>query len=105
MQITIPQFLKLAAKSTINIENYLNASVILESVGNPTNPTENITTGTILNDEFVDMASKIISYMNSNGTAPNNITDTSVGSIRAMNPSFTCSLRLWNHTTALNTSG
>ena len=81
IQITIPQFLKLAAKSVINIENYLNASVILESVGNPTNPTENITTGTILNDEFVDMASKIISYMNSNGTAPNNITDTSVGSI------------------------
>ena len=80
-QVSMPQFLKLAAKSIINIENYLNISVILDSVGNPANPTENITSGTILNGEFVDMAGKIITYMNSNGTAPNNVTDTSVGSI------------------------
>ena len=29
IQITMPQFLKLVAKSVINIENYLNASAIL----------------------------------------------------------------------------
>ncbi len=82
LQITMSQFLKLAAKSIINIENYFNTSVILDSVENPpTSPTENITIGTILNDEFVDIATKIKSYMNINGTAPNNITDTSIGNI------------------------
>lgn len=80
-QITVPQFLKLAAKSVINIENYLYTSVILDNVGNPTNHTENITSGTILSEEFVDMATNIKSYMNSNGIAPNNLTNTSVGDV------------------------
>lgn len=80
-QISIPQFLNLLVKSVKNIENYLNTSIILENVGNPTNPTENMTIGTILSDEFVDMATKIKSYIDTNGTAPNNITDTSIGEV------------------------
>jgi parallel beta-helix repeat protein len=77
--VSMPQFLKLTAKAIINIESYLNTSIILDSVGNPTNPTENITSGTIFNDEFVDMANYIKSYMDSHGAAPNNVTNTSIG--------------------------
>ncbi len=78
-QVSMPQFLKLLVNSVINIENYLNTSVILENVGNPSNPTENINIGNIYNSEFVDMATKIKSYMDTNGTAPDNITDISIG--------------------------
>ncbi|MGC9517427.1 MAG: pseudomurein-binding repeat-containing protein [Methanomicrobiales archaeon] len=77
--ISMPQFLNLLSKAVINIESYLNTSIILDSVGNPTNPTENIASGTILSHEFVDIANKILSYMDSNGIAPSNVTDTSLG--------------------------
>lgn len=78
--ISMPQFLKLAAKSIINIQNYLNISIILDNVGEPTDSIENITVGTITSYEFVDIANKITSFMNSNGTAPSNISDISLGS-------------------------
>jgi parallel beta-helix repeat protein len=78
-QITMTQFLKLSAQSVLNIGNYLNTSVILETVGTPNSPYENITCGVILSSEFMDLADKTISYINSNGRAPNNITDTSLG--------------------------
>ena len=77
--VSMPQFLKLLAKSVINIENYLNASVILDSAGAPAISTENITCGTIFNDEFVDMATYIKSYMDSHGIAPSNVSNTSLG--------------------------
>ncbi len=79
--VTVPQFLKLTAKAIINIESYLNTSIILDNAGSPTGPAENITSGTILSDEFVDMANYIRSYMDSHGTAPNNVTNTSIGDI------------------------
>lgn len=79
-QVTMPQFLKLSAISTINIENYLKTSVILETVGAPTSPNENITSGTIYSGEFVDMANRIISYLDTHGNAPPNVTNTSLGS-------------------------
>jgi parallel beta-helix repeat protein len=77
--VTMPQFLKLTANAIINIESYLNTSIILDSAGAPTGPAENITSGTIVNSEFVDMAKYIKSYMDSHGTAPNNVTNTSIG--------------------------
>ncbi len=78
--VTMPQFLKLTAQSVLNIENYLNTSVILETVTAPSSPSENITSGIIYRDEFVDMAKEVLSYMNSHsGATPNNISDTSLG--------------------------
>jgi parallel beta-helix repeat protein len=77
--VSMPQFLKLSAKAIINIENYLNTSIILDSAEAPTGSIENITSGTIFSDEFVSMAKHIKSYMDSQGTAPNNVTNTSIG--------------------------
>ena len=79
-QITVPQFLKLSTNSVINVENYLNTSIILSNVGAPTSSVEDITSGTIANDEFVDIATTIKTYMDSNGVAPGNVFDTSLGS-------------------------
>ena len=78
-QITMPQFLKISVKAVINIENYLNTSITLDGVGGPTNSTENITSGTVVSDEFLDMANYIKSYIDLHGTAPNNVTNTSLG--------------------------
>lgn len=78
-QVTMPQFLKLLSKTIINIENYFDASVTLDSVNSPTGISENITSGTILSSEFIDMATKVKSYIDSNARAPGNLTDTSIG--------------------------
>lgn len=64
-QITVPQFLKLSTNSVINVENYLNTSIILSNIGAPTSSVEDITSGTIANDEFVDIATTIKTYMDS----------------------------------------
>ena len=78
--VSMPQFLKLSAEAVVNIENYLKNSLVLESVGAPASPTENLAPGTIYNGEFVDMAEEVLSYIDSNGKAPGNVTDTSLGS-------------------------
>jgi len=78
-QVSMSQFLKLTAQSVINIENYLNTAIILKAVSAPSSPTENITSGTIYSDEFTDIAKNVISYIDSHGTAPKNISDTSLG--------------------------
>jgi len=78
-QITMPQFLNLLVKSTINIENYMKTSVILENVNTPSNSTENMTSGTVLSSDFLDMAFTIKNYMDSNGMAPNNVSDICLG--------------------------
>lgn len=78
-QVTMPQFLKLLSKTVINIENYFDVSVTLDSVNSPTGISENITSGAILSSEFTDMATKVLSYIDSNARAPGNLTDTSIG--------------------------
>jgi parallel beta-helix repeat protein len=78
-QVSMSQFLKLTAQSVINIENYLNTAIILGSVSAPSSPTENIISGTIYSDEFTDIAENVISYIDSHGTAPKNVSDTSLG--------------------------
>jgi parallel beta-helix repeat protein len=80
-QITMPQFLKLSVNSVINIESYLNTSIILDNLGSPTNASaENITVGTLSNDEFLGIATEINKYIDSNQNAPNNVYNTSLGS-------------------------
>jgi len=78
-QVSMSQFLKLTAQSVINIENYLNTAIILKAVSAPSSPTENITSGNIYSDEFTDMAENVISYIDSHGVAPKNVSDTSLG--------------------------
>jgi trimeric autotransporter adhesin len=77
--VSMPQFLKLSVKSVLNVYGYLNTSIVLENVGSPTDPKETINSGIILNNEFVDMAKTIKTYMDSNGSAPSYASNTSLG--------------------------
>ena len=80
--VSMSQFLKLSAKCVININSYLYTSIILEDVKDPGNVTENMIPGPMNNDEFVDIATKTVTYIDSHSkTAPNNIRDTSLGTI------------------------
>ena len=77
-QVTIPQFLKLATTSLLNIKgNY----AFLLNYGVPSTPSENMTSGIINATEFMNIASSVNSFMDSNGKAPNYVTS-SEGNIR-----------------------
>ncbi len=78
-QVTTPQFLQLATTMLLNIEGNLNTSIVLGSVGNATNSTEDIVSGDISYDEYMDIAQYVKSYIDSNGTAPDYAYQTSLG--------------------------
>jgi parallel beta-helix repeat protein len=78
-QISMSQFLKLATTALLNMDGYLNTSIVLGSVGNATNSTEDIVSGDMTYDEYMAIAQYTKSYMDSNGTAPNYAYQTSLG--------------------------
>ncbi|MCE7698659.1 MAG: Ig-like domain-containing protein [Methanobacterium paludis] len=79
-QVTMPQFLQLLTTALLNRESNLNTSIVLESIGNATNSTEDITSGDIQYSEYIDIAKDAKKFMDSNGTAPNYAYQTSLGS-------------------------
>lgn len=79
IQVSMPQFLKLATKAVLNINNEITTSILLGNVGNAPNPTENMTNGIILDDEFIEMASIIKSFTDANRYAPNYLSNISLG--------------------------
>jgi len=79
IQVTMAQFLKLSVKTVLNIDNELNTTVTLGYFTNPQTSEDNITYGVMLDDEFIDMASIINSYMNINGYAPCYVSNISLG--------------------------
>lgn len=70
-QITMPQFLQLLNTCILQINNKKITSVTLESTDSPLNPTENLNSGNIYKSEYIDLATRIQNYLNSNGRAPN----------------------------------
>ena len=79
-QVTMPQFLQLLTTTMLNRESNLNTSIVLGSIGNATNSTEDITSGDIQYSEYIDIAKDAKKFMDSNGTAPNYAYQTSLGS-------------------------
>ena len=78
-QITLPQFLQLSTAALLNIESSLNTSIVLKNVKNATNSTEDIVSGDIQNDEYTDIAQYVKNYIDSNGTVPDYVYQTSLG--------------------------
>lgn len=78
-QVSMPQFLRLVTTTLLNIEGDLNTSIVLKSVGNPVNSTEDIACGDITLDEYIYIAQYAKNYINSNGTAPSYAYQTSLG--------------------------
>jgi len=79
IQVSMPQFLKLATTAVLDINSDLNTTIILGSFGNAPTPTENITNGVILDAEYLDIANNVKSFMDSNRCAPSYVSNTSLG--------------------------
>ena len=78
-QVNMQQFLELSTTAVSNINNKSNATIALKDYGNATAPSENITSRNINKTEYLDMANRVKSYMDSNGRSPNYATQTSTG--------------------------
>ena len=78
-QVYMPQFLELATATLLNIEGYLDTSIVLGNIANPTNTTEDIVSGDIPYYEYIVIANDAKDYMDTNGTAPGYTRLTSLG--------------------------
>lgn len=76
LQINLPQFLQVLTTSLLHVNKGNNTPVTLKNVNTPTNSTENLKTGNINKTEYIDLAVRIGSYMDSTGKAPNFATST-----------------------------
>ncbi|MDP3066101.1 MAG: pseudomurein-binding repeat-containing protein [Methanobacteriaceae archaeon] len=81
LQVSMPQFLYLLTAATSQANSGVLTSTALKSAADPTGPLEDMKNGTINKSEFVDLASRIKSFMDSNRIAPN-YASTSLGKIR-----------------------
>lgn len=80
-QVNMQQFLELSATAVANINNKSNATIAIKDYSKSTAPSENITSRNITKAEYLDIANRVKSYMDSNGRAPNYATINSSGDI------------------------
>jgi len=78
--VTSSQFLYLETMTTSNLGNGIKKNVTLKNISAASNPKENLTSGKLSKTEYLTMASKINSYITSNGRLPNYVT-TSLGTM------------------------
>lgn len=89
--VTMPQFLKLETTAIYNINNNITTNITLASYNNATSPSETITTtGNLTKTNYLTLANNVISFMDSNGRAPN-YQSTSLGNMRYENLVYTFS--------------
>ncbi|MGB9938205.1 MAG: pseudomurein-binding repeat-containing protein [Methanobacterium sp.] len=79
--VSMPDFLRLMATSTLQLSSGITTPVTLKSVDNPTDPTGSIQSGSINKTEYLDIAQRIKSFIDSDGDAPNYVTS-SLGKIQ-----------------------
>ncbi|WP_414468479.1 transglutaminase domain-containing protein [Methanobacterium sp. ACI-7] len=79
--VSMPDFLRLMAASAIELNSGITTPVTLKSVDNPTGPTGNIQSGSINKEEYLNIAQRIKSFIDSDGHAPNYITS-SLGNLQ-----------------------
>ncbi len=80
-QVTMPQYLKLSTTAVLNINASSNATIPIISYSSAPSPSENITSINVSKAEYLNIASRVKSYMDTNGRAPN-YASTSTGTIR-----------------------
>ncbi|MGB9937641.1 MAG: right-handed parallel beta-helix repeat-containing protein [Methanobacterium sp.] len=77
--LNMPQFLKLASSAVLNINRDVSIPTIFGNYDKFYTSSENITNGVILDDEYINMANFVKSYMDNNGYAPDHVSNTSLG--------------------------
>ena len=80
-QVTMPEFLYLLTTDVGNINKGNTTPIELKPVRNPTSPSEKLATGLIPKAEYLNLANRIKSYIDTNGRVPNYAT-TSLGKMR-----------------------
>jgi hypothetical protein len=81
MQVTMPQFLQLLTEGLLKVSSGSKTAVVLEEVEIPESPYENVKSGNIVKTDYLSLAQKIETFIDSNGRAPNFVTS-SLGKIR-----------------------
>ena len=80
-QVNMPQYLKLSTAAVININRNSTTTIVIQNMGAAPAPSENAISGMINKTEYLDIANRVNSFMNTNGKAPNNV-ESSEGNIR-----------------------
>jgi len=80
-QITVPQFLQLLVKSLLQTQSGITTPVTIDDVNAPANPSGSYLYGNINLSEFLSMAQKIKSFIDTNEIAPN-YSSSSLGNVQ-----------------------
>lgn len=79
-QITMPQFIYLLATGTVQANSGITTPITVKSVNTAPAPSGTFTAGNIQKSEYVQLATTLTTFINSNGRVPNYIS-TSLGKI------------------------
>ena len=88
--VSMPDFLRLIIVCTLQINSGKSSSIEFKSVKSPANPLEDIEAGDIKKSEYLDMAQRTKTFMDSKGTTPNYVSS-SLGQIQFENLVYTYS--------------
>ena len=75
-QVTMPEFLRLLTAGLLKVSSGSSGTIAIKSALPPVKPTADLKNGNIYKSEYLAMAGKIISFIDSNGKAPNYGTST-----------------------------
>ena len=67
----MPQFLELLTAGLLKVKSGSSGSITLKSVSSPISPTQSLKIGNINKSEYLVIAGKVTSFVNSNGRVPN----------------------------------
>ena len=79
--VSMAQFLQMMSIDLLQINNGANTPIVLPNVNSPSNPTDTVRTGQILKTEYLNMAQRIKSFIDSNNVAPNYVSS-SLGNVQ-----------------------
>jgi hypothetical protein len=88
--VTTTQYLYLLTSTVGKINKSSSTPVTVKNVSKPTNPSESITSGTLTKNEYLQLATKITTFIDKYGRVPNYVS-TSLGTIRYENLVYTYS--------------
>lgn len=80
-QVTMSEYLYLLANNVLRLNSGSNHLIRYKNINEPRNPTGDPVSGTLTKNEYVDIARRLVSFMDSNGRAPN-FASSNLGQIR-----------------------
>ena len=75
-QVTMPEFLRLLTAGLLKVNSGSSGPIAIKSALPPVKPSSDLKNGNIYKSEYIVMAGKIVSFIDTNGKAPNYSTST-----------------------------